>query len=634
MSTPTPTSPFLTRSLTSTVHSNSSPSTRTSTPSRPNQQSHRRYDHLVTSMINNAHNRSNSNDQLATISSSNSNSQGEWWDPETFYHPIRDLKEFLESVRTTASSSSAESHQVDSVDSLYEMSKDWMTTNNGFSLNLDASKVETSDNECEDSQSNYKHNLSLYISSENGYKGPTLPVGIFVGITSLNPNIGHKLVQTEYVHSQTIEFEYTPEVKYCRLDLPLSLIESHEGIRRNDGFGLCVRIRPRFELHPPFTIPDPILASTLAALGNLVDTQTGDVVFVCLEHSIDSSEDQQPIVFHDINNEDSSAGRTKVRIRKRTILAHVEVLQAKSEYFKDLFNSGFKESDNDDRNTLKRKEIVVDDIDFTTLYWVIRFLYTNSLTFLQDLEVRSTLARRSLETERASGSITFPSSSSGHGAPSKRDWEWYNVPFDGEHGESEFHDDLEHKTVKSVSSESTGTCRSRRSEPLPVTQPRPPYHNNGPRPRPREGSDIAKSRTKSIGKSATSASRTIPNSAGSRRSESHIRSQPDPHPHPTPITPSADALEIYIAAHKYRLDILRGLAKEHLLKYLDEVNCIPLAFASYPYDELHSEILDYIVDHWDQVKSSEEFLKCIQEIRQDVWGVNGPMVLHNIYMRL
>ncbi|WWC96307.1 hypothetical protein V866_003174 [Kwoniella sp. B9012] len=94
------------------------------------------------------------------------------------------------------------------------MSKDWMTTNNGFSPNLDASKVESSDNNFEDSQNNSKHNLSLYITSENGYKGPILPVGIFVGIiASLNPNIGHNLVETEYAHSQTIEFEYTPEVE-------------------------------------------------------------------------------------------------------------------------------------------------------------------------------------------------------------------------------------------------------------------------------------------------------------------------------------------------------------------------------------------------------------------------------------
>ncbi|OCF57047.1 hypothetical protein L486_05905 [Kwoniella mangroviensis CBS 10435] len=655
MSTLTQTSPFLTRSLTSTVHSISSPSTRTSTPSRPNQPSHRRYDHFVPSIVNNAHNRSNSNNQPPTISNGNLSSQEEWWDPETFYHPIRDIKSFLELARVSSSSSSSSSgsHKVDSEDSLYEMSKDWMPTNNGFSLNLDASQVESFDNNAEDSQSNDKHNLSLYITSENGYKGSTLSVGLFIGITSLNPNIGHKLVETEYIHSQTIEFAYTPEMEYYRLELPLILIESHEGIRRDDGFALCVRIGPRFQLHPSFTIPDPVLASTLSALGNMVDTQTGDVVFVCLKHSIDPSEDQQPTVSDDMNDEDSLTDHIQMtmQLRKRTIFAHVEILQAKSDYFEDLFNSGFKESDNDDeRNTLKRKEIVVDDIDFITLYWVIRFLYTNSLTFSKDLNVRSTMTRRSLVIERGSRIINLPSFSSlRHNSFSKGEWDWHDISSNGEQEEWEVHNDLENKTVKSVSSESTSTCRSRRSEPPRITRPPPPYHNNGPRPRPREGSDTAKSRTKSTGKSVRSASRTIPNSAStnrvsedhpslssllSERSNSDIRFQPDPHPHPITIPPAADALEIYIAADKYRLDILKGLANEHLLKYLDEVNCIPLAFASYPYDELHSEILDNIVDHWTQVKSSKEFLKCIQEVRQDVWGVNGPMVLHNIYMRL
>ncbi|OCF72730.1 hypothetical protein I204_05958 [Kwoniella mangroviensis CBS 8886] len=484
------------------------------------------------------------------------------------------------------------------------MSKDWMTTNNGFSLNLDASQVESFDNNAEDSQSNDKHNLSLYITSENGYKGSTLSVGLFIGITSLNPNIGHKLVETEYIHSQTIEFAYTPEMEYYRLELPLILIESHEGIRRDDGFALCVRIGPRFQLHPSFTIPDPVLASTLSALGNMVDTQTGDVVFVCLKHSIDPSEDQQPTVSDDMNDEDSLTDHIQMtmQLRKRTIFAHVEILQAKSDYFEDLFNSGFKESDNDDeRNTLKRKEIVVDDIDFITLYWVI----------------------------------------------SKGEWDWHDISSNGEQEELEVHDDLEDKTVKSVSSESTSTCRSRRSEPLPITRPPPPYHNDAPRPRRREGSDTAKSRTKSVGNTKDNLIRTTNRSHPypqedhpslssllSERSKSDSPFQPDPHPHPTPILPPADALEIYIAADKYRLDILKGLANEHLLNYLDEVNCIPLAFASYPYDKLHSEILDNIVDHWTQVKSSKEFLKCIQEVRQDVWGVNGPMVLHNIYMRL
>nr|XP_019004023.1 uncharacterized protein I203_03180 [Kwoniella mangroviensis CBS 8507]OCF67484.1 hypothetical protein I203_03180 [Kwoniella mangroviensis CBS 8507] len=590
MSTLTQTSPFLTRSLTSTVHSISSPSTRTSTPSRPNQPSHRRYDHFVPSIVNNAHNRSNSNNQPPTISNGNLSSQEEWWDPETFYHPIRDIKSFLELARVSSSSSSSSSgsHKVDSEDSLYEMSKDWMPTNNGFSLNLDASQVESFDNNAEDSQSNDKHNLSLYITSENGYKGSTLSVGLFIGITSLNPNIGHKLVETEYIHSQTIEFAYTPEVEYCRLD--------------------------------------PTLASTLSALGNLVDTPTGEVEFVCLEHSIDPSEDEQPTVSHDMNGEDYSTDhiKTKMQIRKRTVFAHVEILQAKSEYFKDLFNSGFKESDNDDeRNTLKRKEIVVDDIDFITLYWVIR---------------------RSLVMERGS-KIIF--SSLRYNSFSKGEWDWHDISSNGEQEELEVHDDLEDKTVKSVSSESTSTCRSRRSEPLPITRPPPPYHNGAPRPRRREGSDTAKSRTKSVGNTKDNLIRTTNRSHPypqedhpslssllSERSKSDSPFQPDPHPHPTPILPPADALEIYIAADKYRLDILKGLANEHSLNYLDEVNCIPLAFASYPYDKLHSEILDNIVDHWTQVKSSKEFLKCIQEVRQDVWGVNGPMVLHNIYMRL
>ncbi|WVQ65572.1 uncharacterized protein L199_003750 [Kwoniella botswanensis] len=288
---------------------------------------------------------------------------------------------------------------------------------------------------------------------------------------------------------------------------------------------------------------------------------------------------------------------------------------------------------------LHRRKLLL-HIDFINLYWVIRYLNTNSLTFSKDLNVRSTMTKRSLEIERGSRIISFPSFSGLRHSPfSKGGWDWHDISSDGEQEESEVYNGLENKTVKFVSSESTSTAESVTSAsgtiPNSASTRRVSSESSTTTSTSRFSTKDNPTRTTSRSHLHSQEDHPPLSSLLASRSEPHIQSQPDPHPRPTPIPPSADALVIYIAADKYRLDILRGLAKEHILKYLDEVNCIPLEFASYSYDELHSEVLDYMVGgSWNQVKSSKEFLKCIQEVRQDVWGVNGPMVLHNIYMKL
>lgn len=51
--------------------------------------------------------------------------------------------------------------------------------------------------------------------------------------------------------------------------------------------------------------------------------------------------------------------------RKRILYAHSEILEEKSEYFKDLLASGFSE-------TQRYNTIIVDDASFSTLYWILQ----------------------------------------------------------------------------------------------------------------------------------------------------------------------------------------------------------------------------------------------------------------------
>ena len=64
-------------------------------------------------------------------------------------------------------------------------------------------------------------------------------------------------------------------------------------------------------------------------------------------------------------------------------------------------------------------------------------------------------------------------------------------------------------------------------------------------------------------------------------------SVPDPHPHPTPEPPAASALSVYQIAHRYDLGGLASLALEHMMTTITPEHCFSLLLASSVWDELH-----------------------------------------------
>ncbi|WWC62795.1 uncharacterized protein I303_105392 [Kwoniella dejecticola CBS 10117] len=670
MPVPSSSQGILSRSLPPSSHvlPASSPSTRTSTPNRNSTHGQRRYDHFAPSPILHNSSHSQSINQLHPHSSVQ---PPRWWDPETVQWAITDLKELTEHVE-------GDRDVVAVCDMPEALGKSVTTSTGNFQLDLVPRHQASSPTKSDISAT--PRTLSLYITSRNintyTSQETSSSAGIFVGVTSLHPNAGHKYAETEYIWSNTSEYEFSIDNEYASIELPVltDLLERNKSIEVEDGVMLCVRIGPKWDIQPGFKIPDPNLSSTLNGLGRLLDKPSGDVLFVCLEHQLTRTEDDLP------QNDEDTLASASVQSRKRCMYAHREILEEKSEYFKDLLNSGFKESDGYAR-------VVVGDIEYNTLYWVLRFLYTNSLDFSDKYEVRSSALIHSLNTEDMNKLVN----SSSIRYLNKGEWAWYSIPF--EHDTNEDEDEV--RTMKSASSSSTSTVISRRSEEVPVRITLPtPAKRDSQSQLPTQSRTNARSDLPSSSRSESSVRRPLaksslppipprrpsnPSSADSKISPSkpqsispiHAqtqtqtqppiqkqnqnqnqisprtlhrshqgyplpvhRNEPDPHPHPTPVLEPANPLEVYIAADKYRLETLKGLAKEHLLGRLNEGCCVSLAFATYPYDELHSDILDYIVDHWNQVKSSPEFLKCIHEVRQDVWGENGPLVLHNIYMRL
>lgn len=101
------------------------------------------------------------------------------------------------------------------------------------------------------------------------------------------------------------------------------------------------------------TVPRDVMAG----LEQLLDSPSGDVQFVCLEHA------RAPTSGSDYGGE----GVEKLVSRKRVIYAHSEILKARSTYFKMLLDGGFKETEGQTRRT-----ITVDDAGYDTVYWLLR----------------------------------------------------------------------------------------------------------------------------------------------------------------------------------------------------------------------------------------------------------------------
>jgi hypothetical protein len=113
-------------------------------------------------------------------------------------------------------------------------------------------------------------------------------------------------------------------------------------------------------------------------LSNALDSPTGDVRFVCLEHAparmeaSPGSEDKIKQADDFESGADDGGAETKSRImsRKRVIYAHSFALIARSEYFGHLLNGEFAEATK--RGADGRYTILVQDASFEIIYWLLR----------------------------------------------------------------------------------------------------------------------------------------------------------------------------------------------------------------------------------------------------------------------
>ncbi|KAH7344747.1 hypothetical protein B0J17DRAFT_636703 [Rhizoctonia solani] len=483
------------------------------------------------------------------------------------------------------------------------------------------------------------------------------------------------------------EWTFRKESEFWECSLPsLSTLLEHPRIAATNGFVLCIQIHtpvgPQIPQQPSiYYVPKDLLEGIEASLDN---SNTGDVQFVCLERlDASSSPPGSSTPNSRRSSSDSSThplqSSSKLVARKRVIYAHSDILRSRGggEYFSTMFSSGFSENATPAPGERKIHTVIVEEADFNTIYWMLKWVYGNWLLFQDDDDPRIVFkAMGQGQSVKWLPSSYTPGPSQGPPSSARQasEWDWqtlYRIDASSEAGSlgqslrSLVLDDPnpEPGHVQTPSQGSTGARAE--SEVPPELSPR---ISTAPMPRAptratpgagvRRGSN--KATTPGAPARSTTTTGTTPTSSPFRTSTSGFtavpphtprfshthphghshphphtpRPQPDPHPHPIPPPPPASALAVYQTAHRYALPGLAQLALNHILETITPRRAFALLLATRVWDELHTLVEDYVVNAWDEVSRSDEFETCCREIAAGEWGIDGGMTLTELFRRL
>ena len=358
------------------------------------------------------------------------------------------------------------------------------------------------------------------------------------------------------------------------------------------------------------------------------NADTGDVQFVCLERKEDPAAEvsvsNSPSTETPLTQRPSSSASTfsvsPSVARKRVIYAHSDILVHRSEYFATMLNSSFAE--NETRNPGERKTytIMVEEADFVTIYWLLKWVYANWLLF----------KKHDNPKQAVEGAGVGWSAKSLDSALVPDEWAW--VSFNkGELALDSLDATIESRSA--TSNENTGDRGSRTGHSASMTRTTSSTRLAASSPKASQASSSSASarappsptRRTTSGTSSTNNSSTLtvpgptPKSPSSPRSP-HVTipppistpsyasgshhplsplkqrqrsrpsgtSAPDPHSHPTVAPPPASALSMYQVAHRYAMPGLAALSLEHMLSTITPDSSFALLLASSTWDELHT----------------------------------------------
>ncbi|KAF9450142.1 hypothetical protein P691DRAFT_758411 [Macrolepiota fuliginosa MF-IS2] len=512
--------------------------------------------------------------------------------------------------------------------------------------------------------------LSLYVTSlimDFAQGDCEMPASMMAAIRYLDTRVGERGVRADWVWQfwqHDWVFRQESEVWECPLP-PLSDLLQNPRIREADSFIICVQIHspagPSIPEQPSVAyVPRDLLDGLEASLDN---PNTGDVRFICLEklnpemHSHMTQEDPEldpePPRRPSSSSSSHSTFSQSTTARKRVIYAHSDILSRRSEYFATMLSSAFSEGAGPATEERKICTVVVEEADFETMYWLLKFCYANWLQFKDYDDPRA-----AVEGVGAGWSAKWLVSRNG-------EWDWKTFHKSGP-GDETLTDAKSVTSVESLTAASGAVSRSTSgtSEALqqptmnpittttpgtPMTKPplnsstrqatRRPTANTSTLPVPvGNPSGVARSKPEPVALSASryaAPSKHYPISPRtSRQQQPAIISTLDPHPHPTPAPAAASALSMYQVAHRYTMPGLANLALEHMMTTITPQSSFALLLATTTWEELHALVQDYVIEKWEEVSASEEFEHCCQEIAAGEWGPNGGKTLTAVFRRL
>lgn len=509
--------------------------------------------------------------------------------------------------------------------------------------------------------------LSLYVTSlmmdyaQGDYE---TSASMMAGIKCQDDRIGERGARPDWVWEfwqNNWVFRQESEVWECPLPSLSSLLENQR-IRETDSLVICVQIHspigPSIPQQPSvYYVPRDLLDGLEASLDN---PNTGDVRFVCLERlAVEASSSPTDATSHRSASSVSSQSLfpSQMTARRRIIYAHSDILTRRSEYFASMLSSSFSENSAPTSGERKLYTVIVEEADYETIYWLLKFCYANWLLFKQNDDPRA-----AVDGVGAGRSAKWLNSGD-------NDWDWKTFHRGG-------NDIGDTRSIESGDSLSPGGGMSRstsaKSEAYQAgSTPTTPSHisSSGPRTAPSKSITSASisirpvqppssRRTGPSGLSSTggpSSPSSIPRSkavpvppstnfppssrypvspSSTRQCHSKVSSTPDPHPHPTPAPAPASALSMYQVAHRYAMPGLATLALEHIMSTITPQSCFAMLLATTVWDELHSLVEDYVIDKWDEVSLSAEFEQCCEEVAAGEWGQDGGKNLMAVFRRL
>lgn len=348
---------------------------------------------------------------------------------------------------------------------------------------------------------------------------------------------------------------------------------------------------------------------------------TGDVRFVCLERRLNNEASSGPSSNPSNQSAVSLSGSISpfgsyTTARKRMIYAHSDILIRRSDYFATMLASSFAENSAISAGERKLYTIVVEDADFETIYWLLKYCYVNWLLFKQNDDPRA-----AVEGVGAGWSAKWLNGQQG-------EWDWKtfhkggsddggtdarsatsaeSLPVSSTMSRSTSNSDVYHQnSISRVSpnvastgtrtSPSKSTINSSSSNPRQAnpTSPRRavPSASSNPVAMSISGPSSNIPRAKHI--SIATQSNNFPAATHypvSPRSTRHPgTSSSDPHPHPTPSPGPASALSMYQVAHRYAMPNLASLSLEHIISTITPQSSFALLLATSVWEELHTLI--------------------------------------------